>query len=135
MTTKEEAQNCMTGINQVLKICWEIVNKCRSVSNSNSGGNDTITMTDSKTVLQALGLINDCNKYKMDLTTNGVATIFWIVFNVFEQLLFFSPIVVFYLPEDAITTINSIPLLNYCWAYSLFNLPFQIFKRYWLLNK
>jgi hypothetical protein len=31
-----------------------------------------------------------------------IATIFWIVFNVFEQLLFFSPIVVFYLPEDAI---------------------------------
>jgi hypothetical protein len=32
-----------------------------------------------------------------------ISTIFWIVFNVFEQLLFFSPIVVFYLPEDAIT--------------------------------
>jgi hypothetical protein len=32
-----------------------------------------------------------------------IATTFWIVFNVFEQLLFFSPIVVFYLPEDAIT--------------------------------
>ena len=32
-----------------------------------------------------------------------VAIIFWIVFNVFEELLFFSPIVVFYLPEDAIT--------------------------------
>src|SRR5829696_5421625 len=31
-----------------------------------------------------------------------IATLFWIVFNVFEQLLFFSPIVVFYLPEDAI---------------------------------
>jgi hypothetical protein len=31
-----------------------------------------------------------------------IATIFCIVFNVFEQLLFFSPIVVFYLPEDAI---------------------------------
>ena len=30
------------------------------------------------------------------------ATIFWIVFSIFEQLLFFSPIVVFYLPEDAI---------------------------------
>ena len=29
-------------------------------------------MTDNKTVLQALALINDCNKYKMDLTTNGV---------------------------------------------------------------
>jgi hypothetical protein len=35
--------------------------------------------------------------------TGTIATIFWIVFNVFEQLLFFSPIVVFYLPEDAIT--------------------------------
>ena len=32
-----------------------------------------------------------------------IAAIFWIVFSVFEQLLFFSPIVVFYLPEDAIT--------------------------------
>jgi uncharacterized membrane protein len=31
-----------------------------------------------------------------------IAVIFWIVFNVFEQLLFFSPIVIFYLPEDAI---------------------------------
>src|SRR5918992_972970 len=31
-----------------------------------------------------------------------IATILWIVFNIFEQLLFFSPIVVFYLPEDAI---------------------------------
>jgi hypothetical protein len=29
-------------------------------------------MTDNRTVLQALALINDCNKYKMDLTTNGV---------------------------------------------------------------
>ena len=32
-----------------------------------------------------------------------IATIFWIVFSVFDELLFFSPIVVFYLPEDAIT--------------------------------
>jgi hypothetical protein len=30
------------------------------------------------------------------------ATTFWVVFSIFEQLLFFSPIVVFYLPEDAI---------------------------------
>ena len=29
-------------------------------------------MIDNKTILQALALINDCNKYKMDLTTNGV---------------------------------------------------------------
>jgi hypothetical protein len=27
---------------------------------------------------------------------------FWIVFNVFDQLLFFSPVVAFYLPDDAI---------------------------------
>jgi ribosomal protein L12E/L44/L45/RPP1/RPP2 len=66
----EEYQNCMTGINQVLKICWEIVNKSRNVNNDD--GNQTITMVDNKTTLQALALINDCNKYKMDLTTNGV---------------------------------------------------------------
>ena len=65
----EEYQNCMVGINQVLKICWEIVNKSRNVNNDNG---QTVTMTDNKTVLQALALINDCNKYKMDLTTNGV---------------------------------------------------------------
>jgi hypothetical protein len=66
----EEYQNCMVGINQVLKICWEIVNKSRNVNNDD--GNQTITMVDNKTVLQALALINDCNKYKMDLTTNGI---------------------------------------------------------------
>jgi hypothetical protein len=60
----------MTGINQVLKICWEIVNMSRNVNNNDSG--QIVTMTDNKTVLQALALINDCNKYKMDLTTNGV---------------------------------------------------------------
>lgn len=32
-----------------------------------------------------------------------VSTIFWIVFNSFDQLLFFSPIITFYLPDDAIT--------------------------------
>jgi hypothetical protein len=31
-----------------------------------------------------------------------IAAIFWIIFNVFEQLLFFYPIIIFYLPEDAI---------------------------------
>ena len=65
----EEYQNCMTGINQVLKICWEIVNKLRNINNDNG---QTVTMTDNKTILQALALVNDCNKYKMDLTTNGV---------------------------------------------------------------
>ena len=67
----EEYQNCLVGINQVLKICWEIVNKSRNVNNDNGNG-QTVTMADNKTVLQALALISDCNKYKMDLTTNGV---------------------------------------------------------------
>jgi predicted transcriptional regulator len=66
----EEYQICMTGLNQVLKICWEIVNKYRNMHNDND--HQMVTMTDIKTVLQALALINDCNKYKMDLTTNGV---------------------------------------------------------------
>jgi hypothetical protein len=67
----EEYQNCMVGINQVLKICWEIVNKSRNVDIGNGNG-QTMTVIDNKTVLQALALINDCNKYKMDLTTHGV---------------------------------------------------------------
>ena len=70
-TLPEEYQNCVVGINQVLKICWQIVNKSRNVDNDNGNG-QTITVIDNKTVLQALALINDCNKYKMDLTTNGV---------------------------------------------------------------
>ena len=32
----------------------------------------------------------------------AVFTFFWIVFNSFDQLLFFSPIITFYLPDDAI---------------------------------
>jgi hypothetical protein len=32
----------------------------------------------------------------------GVFTTFWIIFNVFDQLLFFSPVVTFYLPDDAL---------------------------------
>jgi uncharacterized membrane protein YukC len=47
------------------------VNKSRNVDNDNGNG-QTITVIDNKTVLQALALINDCNKYKMDLTTNGI---------------------------------------------------------------
>jgi hypothetical protein len=33
----------------------------------------------------------------------AVAIPFWILFNVFDQLIFFEPIWVFYLPDDAIT--------------------------------
>jgi hypothetical protein len=64
----EEYERCMTGMNQVLGLSWDIANKPKD-------GNDngqTMTMTDDKTRLQALSLINDCYKYIMDLTTNGV---------------------------------------------------------------
>ena len=61
----------MTGLNQVLEICWEIVNKSRNLDNNNGNG-QTINIIDNKTVLQALALINDYNKYKIELTTNGV---------------------------------------------------------------
>ena len=43
----------MVGINQVLKICWDIVNKSRIINNDNG---QTVTLTDNKTVLQALAL-------------------------------------------------------------------------------
>jgi hypothetical protein len=55
-TIPQEYQKAMTGINQVLRMCWGIVSKTE----------------DEKTKLQALSLINDCNKYKIDLSTNGV---------------------------------------------------------------
>jgi hypothetical protein len=54
-TIPEEYQHCLTGINQVLKMAWSIVNKD----------------IDNKTKLQALSLINDCNKCKMDLATGS----------------------------------------------------------------
>ena len=34
--------------------------------------------------------------------TGAITGLFWVIFNVFNELLFFSPIVTFYLPEDAI---------------------------------
>ena len=53
----QQYQKCINGLNQVLKIGWNIVN-----SESSSPANR----------LQGLALINDSYKYLMDLTTNGV---------------------------------------------------------------
>ena len=53
----EQYQKCMIGLNQVLKMGWDIVH------------NDSSTVANR---LQALALINDSYKYVMDLTTNGV---------------------------------------------------------------
>jgi hypothetical protein len=53
----EQYQKCMIGLNQVLKMGWDIVH------------NDSSTAANR---LQALALINDSYKYVMDLTTNSV---------------------------------------------------------------
>lgn len=53
----EEYQKCMTGLNQVLKMGWDIVH-----SDSSTAANR----------LTALSQINDSYKHLMDLTTNGV---------------------------------------------------------------
>jgi hypothetical protein len=53
----------------VLKLSWEIADKSKNYNNDNG---ETATMTDDKTRIQALALANDCYKYIMDLTTNGV---------------------------------------------------------------
>jgi hypothetical protein len=55
-TIPEEYQKAMTSIDQILKMCWSIINKT----------------ADEKTKLQALALINECTKHKVDLSTNGV---------------------------------------------------------------
>jgi hypothetical protein len=65
----EEYQSCMAGLKQVLKLSWGIADKSKNYNNDNS---QTATMTDDRTRIQALALTNDCYKYIMDLTTNGV---------------------------------------------------------------
>ena len=68
-TLPEEYQNCVVGINQVLKICWEFVNKSRNMNNYN-GNDQTITVVDNS--ITSISPYQCCNKYKMDLATNGV---------------------------------------------------------------
>jgi hypothetical protein len=67
----------MAGINQVLKMSWEIATKGLSTDSSNGNSDSdtgrTLSSTvDDRTRLQALALINDSYRYKMDLVTNGV---------------------------------------------------------------
>ena len=69
----EEYQRCLTGMNQVLKLSWQIANNDKqNGQDHNDNNNNTLTTGDDRTRLQALSLINDCYKYIMDLTTNGV---------------------------------------------------------------
>jgi hypothetical protein len=55
-TVPEEYQKCMTGMKRNLKQTLEIADSA----------------SDPKTKLQARAIANDCYKYIMDLTTNGV---------------------------------------------------------------
>ena len=68
----EEYQRCLTGINQVLKLSWQIANNTRQIRYDQNDNSNTVITGDDRTRLQALSLINDCYKYIMDLTTNGV---------------------------------------------------------------
>jgi hypothetical protein len=70
----EEYQRCLTGMNQVLKLSWLIANNNNAKQNGQdlNDNSNTLTTGDDRTRLQALSLINDCYKYIMDLTTNGV---------------------------------------------------------------
>jgi hypothetical protein len=55
-TIPEEYQKACNTLNQVLRMTWSIISKTE----------------DEKTKLQALTLINDVNKYRTELVTNGV---------------------------------------------------------------
>jgi hypothetical protein len=54
-----------------LKLSWQIANNNTKGQEYNEN-NNTITTGDERTRLQALSLINDCYKYIMDITTNGI---------------------------------------------------------------
>ena len=56
-TISAEYEKACNTLNQVLRITWSIVSK---------------TEDEKKTRLQALALINDVNKYRTELVTNGV---------------------------------------------------------------
>jgi hypothetical protein len=69
----EEYQRCLTGMNQVLKLSWQIANNnTRQGGQEHNDNSNLVTTGDDRTRLQALSLINNCYKYIMDLTINGV---------------------------------------------------------------
>src|SRR5215218_6074855 len=73
-----------------------------------TNGNTTANASIKRSLIQRLGSMLISVKFVFShwvyiALAGTIAAIFWVIFNVFEQLLFFYPIVVFYLPEDAIT--------------------------------
>lgn len=68
-----EYENCISGINQILKMSWDIATRDYHNSEINANSDKIVfPQTDDKTRLQALSLANDCYRYKIDLVTNGV---------------------------------------------------------------
>lgn len=51
------------------------------------------------------------NPYYLTLAA-GISISFWIFFSVFDQLLFFSPILYFYLPDDAIPKFTTSTIIS-----------------------
>ena len=69
---------------------------------SNSNNTFTALMSLKTTIPLAFKMVFFSNRLYIAIAA-AVFTTFWIIFNVFDQLLFFSPIVTFYLPDDAVT--------------------------------
>ena len=71
--------------------------------NDNNNNNTLTALTSLKTTIPFVFRMVFSNHLYIAIAAT-VFTTFWIIFNVFDQLLlFFSPIVTFYLPDDAIT--------------------------------
>jgi hypothetical protein len=69
---------------------------------NDDNNNTLIALTSLKTTIPFVFAMVFSNRLYIAIAAT-VFTTFWIIFNVFDQLLFFSPIVTFYLPDDAIT--------------------------------
>jgi len=64
-----EFTHCIQGINEVLRMSFEIANSYSKDDNEDHGR--ILSTDENRTRLQALSLANDCYKYKMELMTNG----------------------------------------------------------------
>jgi hypothetical protein len=64
--------------------------------------NTVTALTSLKTTIPLVFRMVFSNRHYIAVAA-GVFTTFWIIFNIFDQLLFFSPIITFYLPDDAVT--------------------------------
>lgn len=65
-----ELTNCINGMNEVLRITFEIANQY-SAKNNNEDHGRILSTEENRSRLQALAIANDCYKYKMELMTNG----------------------------------------------------------------